>query len=125
MSFELQTSETDAVITVRVSGKLTHADYEKFEAAFELRRELYGKLRVLFEMVDFHGWENGVFWEDVKFDARHYGDVERFAMVGDRKWEKNLTTLAKPFTAAEVRYFDLSQRDEAHRWIIEGVMAHA
>ena len=52
----------------------------------------HGKIRVLFEMRDFHGWEAGALWEDVKFDFKHFSDIERAAMVGDKTWEKWMAT---------------------------------
>lgn len=105
------------VLDVRASGTLGRADYVGFEDAFSALRRRYGTLRVLWEMVDFHGWDAGGLWGDAKFDLKHYADVDRFAMVGEKEWEKNLTELAKPFTAAKVKYFDVSQREAARRWV--------
>jgi hypothetical protein len=51
---------------------------------------------------------------------RHYRDFDRIAMVGDRKWEKWMATLGKPFTRAKIRYFDVSEIDAAWNWIGEG-----
>ena len=41
--------------------------------------------RVLFDMTDFEGWESGAMWEEIKFDLRHFADIERLAVVGDTK----------------------------------------
>ena len=110
---------TGPVLEVRASGTLGQADYVPFEDAFNARRRRHGTLRVLWEMVDFHGWDAGGLWGDAKWDLKHFADVDRFAMVGEQEWEKNLTELAKPFTAAKVRYFHVSQLEEARRWVGE------
>ena len=77
----------------------------------------HGKLRMLVEMYDFHGWIGGALWEDTKFDAKHFNDVERLAIVGETKWEKGMTVFCKLFTTAEVRYFDHTKTAEAWDWL--------
>jgi hypothetical protein len=56
-------------------------------------------------------------WEDIKFDVKHFRDIERLALVGEKKWEEGMATFCKPFTTAEVRYFDRAQVDDAREWI--------
>jgi len=102
-----------------VSGTLVHDDYADFVPRVEKRIKELGKVRVLFEMTDFHGWDVSALWDEVKFDVKHFADVERFAVVGDKKWEKTLTSLSHPFTAAQVRYFDRPQIGAARLWLAE------
>ena len=73
------------VLVVHVSGKLAKADYEHFVPEFERLVRQHGKLRVLFDMTSFHGWEPAALWADIKFDIKHFADIERLAMVGDKK----------------------------------------
>ena len=80
-----------------------------------------GKLRVLCRMHDFHGWTMEALWEDIKFDVKHFADIERLAFVGDRKWEAGMAVFCKPFTRATIRYFDESEFEDAMSWIKEGI----
>ena len=75
----------------------------------------HGKLRILFILRDFHGWTVGAVWEDIKFDAKHFNDVERLAVVGEKEWHQGMTTLFKPFTKADVRYFELEDPENLQR----------
>lgn len=59
--------------------------------AFERLVQQHGKLRVLFDMTDFHGWEVGAAWEDLKFGVDHFSDIERMAPVGERKRQEALS----------------------------------
>lgn len=77
----------------------------------------HGKIRVSFEMTDFHGWEAAALWDDIKFDLRHFSDVQRLAMVGDKQWEKQMSSFCRPFTTATIRCFDAAQVEKARRWI--------
>ena len=74
-------------------------------------------MRGLIRMHDFHGWQMGALWEDIKFDVKHFAHIERLALVGDSKWEAGMAVFCKPFTTAKVQYFDTSKASEAGPWI--------
>jgi hypothetical protein len=95
-------------LVVHVSGTLTRTEYEHFVSMFERHVEKYGKLRLLFDMSGFTGWEPRVVWEDIKFGMKHSDDVERLAIVGAEEWQHALASIFKPFTKATVKYFDYS-----------------
>lgn len=109
----------DRVVTLQVIGKLQKPDFDVFGPRLDVLLEHHGKLKLLIELVDFEGWTAGAAWEDIKFALKHFNDIERIAVVGDRQWEKGIAVLAKPFTAAEVRYFDVEDRESANSWIAE------
>jgi hypothetical protein len=76
-------------------------------------------LRLLIILENFQGWTAGAMWEDIKFDFKHFHDVEKIGLVGDRKWEKTATLFSRPFTGAELRYFARDDLDEARNWARE------
>ena len=117
MSIELVEKNDGKLLEVRVSGKLVHEDYLHFVPEFDRLAEQHGKIRLLFEMVDFHGWEAAAMWDDFKFGMKHYSDIERLAMVGDKKWEQWMSVFGRPFTNAQIRYFDREEIDEARTWV--------
>src|SRR3954466_13969093 len=78
------------VLEVTVSGKLTHEDYQRFVPAFERLVKEHGKNNVLFEMADFNGQQAGVSEDNIKILLEHFSDIERLAMVGDKKWEQGM-----------------------------------
>ena len=103
--------------TVRMSGKLTKEDYKHFVPEVERLITSHGKIRILCQMHDFHGWRLAALWEYIKFDAKHFGHIERVAFVGERRWQHGMAAFCKPFTKAKVRYFDEHQSEEAQEWI--------
>lgn len=105
------------ILVVRASGKLSKEDYGHFIPEVERLIKQEGKIRLLFDMQNFHGWEAGALWEDIKFDLKHFSDIERLAMIGEKKWEEWMAMFCKPFTSAEIRYFDHDQMAEAQQWI--------
>ncbi|MEO8429409.1 MAG: STAS/SEC14 domain-containing protein, partial [Verrucomicrobiota bacterium] len=57
MPIKLTEKKDGKVLEVQVTGKLTHQDYQHFVPEFERLVKQHGKIRVLFDMVNFHGWE--------------------------------------------------------------------
>jgi stage II sporulation SpoAA-like protein len=117
MAVEFQEKADGKVLEVRASGKLTKEDYERFLPEVERLIGQHGKVRMLFEMHDFHGWTAGALWHDIKFDMKHFRDIERLAVVGEKRWEHGMAIFCRPFTTAKIRYFDRSRADEADAWI--------
>lgn len=120
MTIELHPNEDGKILRVRASGHLTKEDYEHFVPEVERLIGQHGTVRVLFDMHEFHGWSAGALWEDIKFDLKHFGDIERLAMVGERTWEQGMAVFCKPFTKAKIRYFDRQQAEDALTWLREG-----
>jgi hypothetical protein len=117
MAVTLNEEHGGNVLDVQVTGKLTHEDYRQLVPEFERLAGTHGKVRVLFEMVDFHGWSAGALWDDIKFDVKHFSDIERLAMVGDKKWEESMSAFCRPFTTATIRYFDRRALEQARAWL--------
>ena len=104
-------------IEVHLNGKLTADDYEKFVPLTEQRINQFGKVRLLVILHDFHGWNASALWDDIKFDIKHFNDIERLAIVGESKWEKGMASFCRPFTSAEIKYFDQAELESARAWI--------
>jgi hypothetical protein len=104
-------------LEIQLTGKLTNEDYEQLVPAVERLVKEHGRIRILVEMRDFHGWTAGALWQDLKFDAKHFRDIERVAMVGETKWQHGMSIFCKPFTAASIRYFDHAAIDQARTWL--------
>jgi hypothetical protein len=41
--------------------------------------------------------------------------------VGEKKWQRWMAEFCKPFTTAEVRYFDKTEAGMARTWLDEGL----
>ena len=111
-------SPSDKVLGFKMSGKLHDEDYKRFVPLIDAAAQ-QGKVRLLAQFHDFHGWDLHALWDDIKFATKHCADIERIALVGDRKWEEWMAKVCKPFTAAKVRYFDASAMEAARAWLAE------
>jgi len=107
----------DAIVAYRLTGRLTHADYQAFLPELEALIRERGPLSVLFELHDFRGWELEAAADDLRFLKAHPEDFKRFAIVGKGRLQRWLTALAAPFTHAEMRFFEEDQLSEAWDWL--------
>lgn len=110
----------EGLVGIRTTAKLTHEDYQKFLPKFDEAIAKHGSVRVYFDMTDFHGMELQAVWDDLKWETKHCKEIERCAVVGDKKWEEWMIKICKPFYKAAVRYFDAGEKDQALEWIKEG-----
>ena len=117
MAIEVKETDGGRFLEVSLTGKLVKEDYDTFVPAVDRAIQQHGKIRMLVVMHDFHGWTASAAWEDTKFGARHFRDIERLAMVGETKWQHGMAVFCKPFTTAKVRYFEHDQVEAARSWL--------
>ena len=107
------------VLGFKLSGKLHDEDYKQFVPVIDAALAQHGKVRLLAQFHDFHGWDLHALWDDIKFSTTHCTKIDRIALVGDKTWEQWMAKVCKPFTMAKIRYFDASQMGEAWSWLGE------
>lgn len=110
-------SDRDNVLGFKMSGKLHDDDYKQFVPAVEAAVDAHGKVRLLAQFHDFHGWDMHALWDDIKFSTKHCNDIERIALVGENTWEKWMAQVCKPFTMAKIQYFDVGDIEPAWNWL--------
>ena len=107
------------ILGFKMSGKLHDADYKSFVPLVDKAIGQDGKVRILAQFHDFHGWDAHALWDDIKFSTTHCTKIERIALVGDKTWEKWMAAVCKPFSMAKIRYFDSSEIEAAKTWLAE------
>ncbi len=105
------------IVAYRISGKLSHADYQAFLPQIETLLEEEEKLSLFLELDNFKGWDLKAFLDDFKFEQKYADKLDRIAVVGNHSWEKWMTRLAQPFVSSEIRYFNQDQLIEAWDWL--------
>jgi len=103
----------------KMSGKLHDEDYKKFVPLVDAEIAKEGKVNVLAQFYDFHGWDMKALWDDIKFSTTHCTKIKKIALVGEKSWEKWMAKVCKPFTLAKVRYFEAKDSDAALKWLQE------
>jgi hypothetical protein len=109
------------IVGFKLSGKLHDEDYKKFTPAIDEAIKSQGKVRLLAQFHDFHGWDMHALWDDIKFSTEHCTKIDRIALVGENKWEEWMAKVCKPFTMASIKYFDAHELEAAKSWLKEGL----
>jgi hypothetical protein len=117
MPLQFEEMADGKVLETHLSGVLTEKDYEPLVHELEQLIERHGKIRMLAEMHDFHGWNARGLWEELKLDAKYFNHIERAAVVGEKKWQDWMSRLAQPFARGTLRYFEHNQIDRARSWL--------
>lgn len=117
MPLEFHGQPDKNLVLIKASGKLTDEDYQQFVPQMDQYIQQHGLVRLLVEMEDFHGWDLHGAWDDLKVGLKHRNDLDRIAMVGDKKWQQWMTKIADWFVAGDVRYYDHNQANSAKAWL--------
>lgn len=108
LSVGLERFENDYFIKLKAVGKLTHGDYEKIipilESALEGIKE--PKIRVLFDAIEFQGWEARAAWDDVKLGLRHGSKFDKIAIYGNKEWQDYAAKIGSWFISGEAKFFE-------------------
>jgi SpoIIAA-like len=117
MSVDVHEEADGRVLVVKVSGQLTKEDYERFVPNIDRLIVQHGHLRILLYLHAFHGWTTGALWRDTQFAWKHFSDIQRLAVVGEKAWQHGMAAFCKPFTSATVQYFDRADAGKAEVWV--------
>jgi hypothetical protein len=113
-------ADTNLVETIG-KGSMESEDYDRLMPVLERHIQDYKNVRWLFDMSDLESVSIGTIWRDLKFEISHANDFEKVAFVGDHGWQKWAKLAIKPFTKAEIEFFEPDQIEQAREWINERV----
>lgn len=108
-----------------MQGKLEKSDYQLVIPALEKTIDEQGEVNLLLNVSHFQGWSPRAFWEDLKFDVKHYSHVSRLALVAEDADKQWMATLSRPFTSADVRFFTEEAHETAREWVLNEHQASA
>ena len=111
-------TEKSNLISATINGKISKEDIEKIHPLIHNIVENGDKVDFFFELVDFEGYDLKGIWADLKVDAAHISDYGKMAIVGEKEWQQWAARATDVFTNSEVKYFDLTEKEEAKRWIL-------
>jgi len=117
MPVEVLEEGSGRIAHVRMSGRLSKEDYQRYLSELERLIRQHGKIRVLAEIDDYRGLEMGAWWEDTRFALHHARDIERVAVVGGPQWWEAMGKFASALGVIQVRRFEQGQEAEARQWI--------
>lgn len=111
-------STNEDLVAVEVTNEIADEDYKSLIPLIEKKIDQYGSVRLFFELdASVDKIEPASFWQELKFDVKHFNDIDKIAVVGDKAWENLLAKTNKLLTSGEVKYFEPAKRNEAMAWV--------
>jgi hypothetical protein len=99
-------AEPGTLYRFEVRGVLRKTELDRCQRALAADLRGIGRVRLLFLLKDFQGWERTPGWTDLGFYLRHGDAIERMAFVGDERWRGEvLMFAAADLRRARVEYF--------------------
>ncbi len=105
--------------------ELTREDVEKIHAELSTAIDQHGPLRVLVKADGLDDIEPAAVWQDLKMMPDYVRNVERFAIVGDERWQQWLAKASDAVTGAEAKYFTPDEFADAWAWVKDPTTSQA
>ncbi|MBD3634930.1 MAG: STAS/SEC14 domain-containing protein [Methylophaga sp.] len=117
LNIGLERSGEQFYLSLKVSGKLTHEDYQSMTPMLEaaLTEITSPKVNAFIDAVDLEGWEPRAVWDDFKLALKHGNEFEKIAIYGYKKWQSVAARLSSWFISGEVKFFD--DPKQALQWL--------
>lgn len=112
----------DNVLAVKITGKLTSADYEHvLIPRLDAMLARHGSLSILAVFDDtFTGWSLDAAWDDARYGLKHRGDFNRLAVVGGPQWIRWCMAATGFIFRGEMHAFPDGGLEEAWSWVETG-----
>jgi len=107
------------VVGYKVVGKVTVADYQQLEPEARALVDKYENVCLLLDLQEFAGEEVKAWLPDLKFGHSFHDKIVKIAIIGNKRWEKWMTALVKPFYAKDAKFFHPEEMDKAWDWLRE------
>lgn len=115
--YERLNRSTGSALAYRISRPLGREEMRQITDELTGTIAAHGKIRLLIDLRAFPYDNLEAFWEDLKFDVRHAGDLQRLALVGGGEIEKWATRIFGVLTLTQCRCFGQKELDPAWAWL--------
>lgn len=108
----------EGLITIKISGVLKRAELAQMEKVAIEAMGPARKIKFLILTESFQGWDNKSNWEDVSFQSEYDEQIEKIAIVGEKRWQDLAEAfVGKGLRSMDIRYFTPSEAAMARSWI--------
>ena len=112
--------ESGTIFRVRISGVLRQTELKDVQAVAAREIGRLGKIKLLFVLEEFEGWERDKAWGDLEFYMAHDKDIEKIAIIGEEKWrDHGMAFAGAGIRKAAVQFFRPADSAQARAWLLE------
>lgn len=100
-----------------IDGQISKKDYLETAEHLRDRAHDWGAVNLLEDIRNFEGIEAASFWENVQFGFRHFREVDKAAIVTDKRWIRAVTKATDPLIHMDVQAFPREELENARAWV--------
>jgi len=106
------------IVTARLLGKLDPGAYDGVNEEIDNVMSRAEHVRLVLDLREFDGWSGlSALGDHLSLVREHYRVPERFAIVGDKAWQKMAVKIMAKFVNAQTRFFDSGDYEGAVAWV--------
>jgi len=119
LSIGIERVDSEFFLSLKATGKLTHADYQKINPMIDSALEGVKdpQIKAFIDGSELQGWELRAAWDDFKLGLKHGNEFSKIAIFGNKKWQEYTAKIGSWFISGEVKFFEDS--DQALAWLQE------
>ncbi|MCV2883721.1 STAS/SEC14 domain-containing protein [Aestuariibacter sp. AA17] len=108
-------------MTLKVTGKLTHEDYQTITPMIDsaLKGVKNAEILALIDASELEGWELRAAWDDFKMILKHGSEFKKVAIYGHKQWQSSIAKVGGWFISGEVAFFE--DIKAAMSWLNQGL----
>ncbi len=118
MSFIESPQANDRVVAAKIDGRLTAEDMEALVRRLQPVVDRGEKALLNVEREKYEGYDLGAIAEKLKNIGMLCKALDKYAVVGDKRWMKIWIKIVDPLSPQQIRHFYPDNTDEAWAWLL-------
>jgi hypothetical protein len=107
------------VLGYYVTGTVTPDEIKEMHRDIDSAIDQHGRVKLLVDIRDMSAPEPMAVWEDLKLTPEYISNVEKFAVIGDRRLHELATRATGAISKGKAEYFEREQIGAAWEWLKE------
>jgi len=108
----------DRVVAAELDGKMTAEDMKALVERLQSIVDRGEKALLYLDMKNYQGYELGAVSEKLKHIGMLWKALDKYAIVGDKRWMEIWIKVVNPLTPQQIRHFRPDQTDAAWGWLL-------
>jgi len=108
----------DRVVAAEIDGRLTAEDMAALVKRLQSIVDRDEKALLYVDMENYEGFDFGVMTEKLKNIGMLWKALDKYAVVGDKRWMEIWIKIVDPLSPQQIRHFYPDKIDEAWSWLL-------
>lgn len=116
---DIQPTDIDGGVILRIKGDITERDIEKIHHLLTLKNNVGDQVNLLIDFDEWKGTSFSEFIEEIKL-PRFNTYFNKVALIANTNWIKEDTTSDHMLPGVPMKQYEPSEREEAEAWLDAG-----